>query len=111
MTTARNFEPEVRIDMYQARCTNCGVIETEYGDYSAYDDVMMCIESVECHTDPWFVRSARLPLPRTDDVRVQLEIDELLCPNCQRCEVCDSREAYAMDDRLVCDEHEEHVFP
>ena len=109
--TERNFEPEHRIDMYQARCTNCGHIADEYGDFSAFGDVSSCIESLECNSFPWFVRYIRLPLPRTDVPNaVQLEIDELLCPDCQRCEVCGLGCAYAMDDHLVCADHEDHDF-
>jgi hypothetical protein len=33
---ARNFEPLVEVVMYQARCTNCGTIEDEYDDVSAW---------------------------------------------------------------------------
>lgn len=109
--TRRNFDPEYRIDMYQARCTNCGRICDEYGDYSAMGDVQQCIDALASYSDEWFVRYIRLPLPRTDvPSAVQLEVDELLCPKCQHCEVCGVKQAYVFDEHMICAEHEDHDF-
>lgn len=36
--STRNFEPLVEVVMYQVRCTNCGTIEDEYDDFSAWSD-------------------------------------------------------------------------
>ncbi|NKV12611.1 hypothetical protein GS909_20005 [Rhodococcus hoagii] len=35
---------------------------------------------------------------------------ELLCPDCQKCDVCKSPHAYEVDDHLVCQDHEDHDF-
>lgn len=94
--TTRSFEPIHEVTMYQARCTNCGAIEEDYGDYS-------------CWGEP--------DIPITDVVEnhgwAQLdETDELLCTDCQNCAVCSSPNAYAHEDgkHVVCDDHEDHDF-
>ncbi len=104
-----NFSYEHRIDMYQARCTTCGYIETEYGDYSGFGDVMSCVEFLEdCE---WFARYRHEPKPTPDNPRaIVVHVEELLCPKCQRCEVCGAEHAYEVNDHLVCEEHEGHEF-
>lgn len=110
MSTARNFEPDHHVDMYQARCTNCGYVETEYGDYSAFDDVGSCIETLE---DSWFVRYRHEAAPTPEvPLRRIAHVEVLLCPSCQECEVCEAKPAYRGDDdeHLICAEHEDQVF-
>lgn len=104
----RKFEPEHRIDMYQARCTNCGYIETEYGDYSGFDDVQSCIDVLE---DQWFATYRYEPAPRPDCPQGRIaHIETLLCPACLQCEVCGEKYAYPLGDHLVCENHEDHDF-
>jgi hypothetical protein len=109
VTTKRNFDPEHRIDMYQARCTNCGYVETEYGDFSGFDDVQYCIDTLE---DSWFARYRYEPKPRPDCPNARIaHLEELLCPSCQKCEVCGAERVYPNEaERLVCAEHEDHDF-
>jgi hypothetical protein len=108
--TARNFDYEHRIDMYQARCTNCGYVETDYGDYSGFGDVQMCIETLE---DSWHARYRYEPTPRPDNPNAKIaHVEELLCPSCQTCEVCGASDARDVndDEHLVCADHEDHNF-
>lgn len=65
--TVRNYDPVKVVAYYQARCTNCGTVEDDYGDYTAYGDKSTPVsEVVECYD--WL---------EIDDT------DELLCPDCQ----------------------------
>lgn len=97
--TTRNFEPEYEVTYYRARCTNCGTVETEYGDFSAMSDVHDCIETLQsCAENAWFARYSYEPSPTPDcPQRKIVHIEELLCPECQSCEV-------------VCADHEGHDF-
>lgn len=111
MATKRNFEPEHRIDMWQARCTNCGYIETDYGDYNAWADPGTSIESVT--EAGWFSRWSYAPNPTPDNPRGKTgTLEELLCGGCQECEVCGAKPASGVNglEHLVCPEHEEHEF-
>jgi len=87
----RHYAPLHEVTMYQARCTNCGVTEDEYGDFSCMDSDMVICWVVE--NGGWFEGS-----------------DKLLCPECQRCEVCGSDRAHESDEHLVCEAHEGHDF-
>ena len=42
----RNYAPVHEVTMYQARCTHCGRVETDYGDYTAMGDPHAPIEQV-----------------------------------------------------------------
>lgn len=92
----RNFEPLHEVTMYQACCTSCGVIETEYGDFSAWGDPSIPVDSVIENAE-WFGQYDGH------------ELVALLCPNCQKCEVCGADNAHDIndDDHLVCADHEE----
>lgn len=102
-----NFEPIHEVTMYQARCTNCGTIEDDYGDYSAWSDAGSPIESVT-ENDGWF--SVWTPNGNlTSNGYPARDLTELLCPKCQKCEVCGADDARDVngEDHLVCVEHEE----
>lgn len=90
------FSSVHEVTYYQARCTECGRVEDDYGDFSAWGDPEMPHEVVTSHSD-WF-----------SPHRVGFVV--LLCPDCQRCEVCGNEQAYEVGDHLVCDEHEDHDF-
>lgn len=65
--TVRNYDPVKVVAFYQARCTNCGKVCDDYGDYSAWGDQGTPVtEVVDCH----------------DWIEID-ETDELLCPACQ----------------------------
>ncbi|SLI88012.1 Uncharacterised protein [Mycobacteroides abscessus subsp. massiliense] len=104
-----SFEPLYPITMYQARCTSCGTVVDEYGDYSCMDDGAV-VEHVRDYLG-WFevTRRELSPTPGMP-TRVIVHTVELLCPQCQRCEVCRASEAYEIDDHLVCADHEAHDF-
>lgn len=95
--TMGNYPALHEVTMYQARCTNCGHIETEYGDFNAWGDPDTPRHDVVENLD-WF------------EVFKDGAAEMLLCPDCQHCEVCGSPRAYGIDDHLVCDEHEDHDF-
>lgn len=85
------------VTYYQAKCDGCGTVEDDYGDYTAFGDPGTVIDHV-LDAD-WFRKVA------ADGA------ETLLCPECQRCEVCESKHAYPVDDHLVCEDHEDHDFP
>lgn len=89
------FEPLNEVTMYQARCTSCGTIEDDYGDYSAWGDPDMPVTQVV--ENGWFRRGDDWP-PK-----------ELLCPDCQRCDSCGAERCYPTEDseHLVCADHED----
>ena len=103
----RNYAPVHEVTMYQARCTHCGRVETDYGDYTAMGDPHAPIEQVTEFWGWWEVvewtpdpNRAEVPNARVG------ETVELLCPDCQECEVCGAR-AYPLDSHLVCEDHED----
>jgi hypothetical protein len=108
VTTKRNFDPEHRVDMWQARCTNCGYIETDYGDHAAWSDADIPRTQVVENWD-WFERWV---IDSRENGKVESHLEELLCPDCQECEVCGGKHAYCAndDEHLVCEEHEDHDF-
>lgn len=108
--TERKFEPEHAVTYWQARCTKCGHICDEYGDYTAFGDAESAIEHVtDC--GEWFSRWTYEPAPTADNPRARIgDLVELLCEDCQQCEVCGSKTAYEHDDHLVCADHEGHDF-
>lgn len=95
----RNFEPVHEIAMYQARCTSCGYIVEEYGDFSAWGDPDTPRNDVVENCE-WFERFENG------------ELLYLLCPKCQKCDVCGADDAHDVngDDHLVCVDHEDHDF-
>lgn len=97
--TERNYEPLHEVTMYQARCTDCGTIEDDYGDFSAWADPDIPRNSV-VENDGWFERFEGNQLVA------------LLCPKCQKCEVCGADDAHDVNDdgHLICGDHEEHDF-
>ncbi|WP_065286685.1 hypothetical protein [Mycolicibacter kumamotonensis] len=102
-----SFEPVHEVTYYQARCTECGVIEDDYGDYSAWSDAGTAIDNV-CDND-WFA-IYEPDGSTTVTGRPAQVLTKLLCPQCQHCEVCGNERAYAVDEHLVCEEHEDHEF-
>lgn len=111
---AATYSHEYPVTYYQARCTSCGHVQAEYGDYSAMDDVHGCIEILTSCDPAWFVRHRYEPAPTPECPRRQIvHVVELLCPDCQRCEVCGSATAYVIDEgepHMVCESHESHDF-
>lgn len=89
------YEPLHEVTMYQARCTSCGYIEEDYGDFSAWGQPDIPVTDVVDNRD-WFALS------------VEGEVKVLLCPDCCQCEVCGSEECYSADGHLVCEDHEGH---
>ncbi|XAO35521.1 hypothetical protein SEA_MORGANA_87 [Gordonia phage Morgana] len=105
-----------RVDMWQAKCTGCGYIETEYGDYSGWGDENTPIESLTDDGD-WFKREVVTRVIPADDSypyeRKVYQLVELLCLECVAkavCEVCGEAHAYPVDGHLVCEDHEDHDF-
>lgn len=94
--TVRNFEPLHQVAMYQARCTNCGVVEDDYGDFAAWSDPDMPVTQV-VENYCWAQLAGT---------------DELLCPQCQSCAVCGHLPGFAHEDgkHVVCADHEVHDF-
>ncbi|AVP42369.1 hypothetical protein SEA_MISHA28_70 [Mycobacterium phage Misha28] len=106
------YPMSAEVTYYRARCTKCGYIETDYGGFSAYSDAGSAIDHVLDAAD-WFGRSA--PTGELIDfgggrMGQRYQLVELLCPDCQRCEVCGSDKAYPIDEHLVCEQHEGHEF-
>lgn len=102
-----------QVPSWQAKCTSCGTINEDYYDFSAWHDPEGAIEFVRDNLD-WFERTRSEPSPTTDmPNRVIVHTVELLCPDCQHCEVCRAEKAYPSPDggeHLVCDQHEGHDF-
>lgn len=103
------FKPLHPVTLYQAGCTSCGTVVDDYGDYS-------CMESDAAvsyvrEVFGWFetVRAEPVPTPGMPG-RVILHTVELLCPDCQRCEVCGAVNPVEIDEHLVCLDHEYHDF-
>lgn len=104
-----NYEPIHEVTMYQARCTSCGIIEDDYGDFSAWGDPDTPRNDVVENRD-WFERWSYVPNPTPENPRGRIgTLEELLCPNCQKCEVCGVA-AHDVDEHLVCGDHEDHKF-
>ncbi|UVK59820.1 hypothetical protein SEA_ALEEMILY_80 [Gordonia phage Aleemily] len=104
-----------RVDMWQAKCTGCGYIETEYGDYSGWGDPAGAVEQVV--DGDWFQREVVTKVIPADDSypyeRKVYRTVELLCLECvakSKCEVCDEADVYPVDGHLVCEDHEGHDF-
>lgn len=106
------YPPVEAVTYWRARCTSCGAY-AEYYEFGAFSDFGSAIEAArdECE---WFDRVACEPAPTADNPRRQLcRTVELLCRDCQRCEVCGSSPAYVLDDgepHVVCEGHEDHDF-
>ncbi|WP_078344044.1 hypothetical protein [Mycobacteroides chelonae] len=105
----RHFEPLRPIAMYQAQCTSCGTVVDDYGDYSCMDDD--AVVSYVCESLGWFevTRRELSPTPGMP-TRVIVHTVELVCPDCQRCEVCGALNPAEIDEHLVCVNHEDHNF-
>lgn len=101
--------PLAEITMYQARCTGCGTVEDDYGEYAAWSDPSTPVDSV-IENDGWLGRWDK-PTGRISATgREIMELSTLLCPRCQKCEVCGDASAYVVDDHAVCEDHEDHDF-
>lgn len=96
--TERNFAPIHEVTMYQARCTSCGYVETEYGDFAAWADEDTARNDVV--EAGWF--------EKFEDG----QLVDLLCLSCLKCDVCGAVDARDVndDEHLVCAEHEDHDF-
>lgn len=79
------------VTYYQARCTTCGT-RAEYDEFTAFGDAGTAIERATEECEWW-----------SQDT-------ELLCRDCQKCEVCQAPRAYDIGDHLVCVDHEDHEF-
>ncbi|SLC01141.1 hypothetical protein [Mycobacteroides abscessus] len=103
------FEPLHPITMYQAQCTSCGAIVDDYGDYSCMADD--AVVSYVRESLGWFevTRRELSPTPGMP-TRVIVHTVELLCPECQRCEVCGALAPAEIDEHLVCVDHKAHAF-
>lgn len=103
------FAPLYPVTLYQAGCTSCGAVVDDYGDYSCLQDD----EAVGyvCDRLGWFetTRSESTPTPEMPNL-VTVHTVELLCPDCQRCEVCGAMSPAEIDEHLVCVEHEDYDF-
>ncbi|QFG09087.1 hypothetical protein I5J49_gp59 [Mycobacterium phage ThulaThula] len=104
------YPMSAEVTFHRARCTKCGYIETDYGDFGAMSDAGSAIDHVL--DAEWFGRSA--PTGELVDIGGRMvrrhQLVELICPDCQRCEVCGTAKAYPIDEHLVCAEHEDHEF-
>lgn len=89
------YEPLHEVTMYQARCTSCGQIEDDYGDFSAWADPDTPVTDVVDNRD-WFA------------LYVEGAVKVLLCPECIKCEVCEAEQAYNVGGHLVCEDHEDY---
>lgn len=116
--TQRSAEPSVApsrfaslypVTLYQAGCTSCGTVVDDYGDYS-------CLESGDAvsyvrEVFGWFETTRDEPSATPEmPNRVIVHTVELLCPDCQRCEVCGAVNPTETDGHLVCVDHEDYDF-
>lgn len=106
--TSPNYGPVHEVTMYQARCTNCGQIEDDYGDFGALDDSGAAAAAVVDYHG-WFADYECTGDVTTAGTEIR-QLSALLCPDCQHCEVCGTGRAYEIDDHLLCPEHEGHEF-
>ncbi|MGH3953692.1 MAG: hypothetical protein ACRDTI_06615 [Mycobacterium sp.] len=103
------FEPLHPVTLYQAGCTSCGTIVDDYGDYSCMDDDAVVEYVRDCLG--WFETTRREPSPTPELPNlVTVHTVELLCPDCQRCEVCGAVNPTETDEHLVCADHKDHDF-
>ncbi|BCF84553.1 MULTISPECIES: hypothetical protein [Rhodococcus] len=97
------------VTYFIAVCDGCKE-DADYGDFTAWGDSS---SAVEMAGDDWFERTKVVKeIPPCEDHPLGqkiIETVELLCPACQKCEIC-GESGYQMDDHLVCDEHEDHDF-
>lgn len=97
---------------YIAVCDRCQT-EAEYCEYTAFGDAGEAVERAEGECD-WFERTVvdTVYPPSEEHPRGlrSYKTIELLCRNCQKCDVCGGDPAYEVDDHLVCEKHENHEF-
>ncbi|BBX30504.1 hypothetical protein B7435_30070 [Mycolicibacterium peregrinum] len=108
---APKYQAVHQVTMYQARCTSCGTVEEDYGDFGALRDAGDAISHVVA--DGWFERTRNEAGQRADGTPcIVVHTVELLCPNCQKCEICDNAKAHPDEEgeHMVCQQHENHVF-
>ncbi|AEL98217.1 hypothetical protein PBI_BIGNUZ_54 [Mycobacterium phage BigNuz] len=106
------YPMSAEVTCYRARCTKCGYIETDYGEFGAMHDEGSAIDHVLDAYD-WRGRTeetGELVELRPGRFVQRRQLVELICPNCQRCEVCGTAKAYPIDEHLVCEQHEGHDF-
>lgn len=80
------------VTMYQAICDECKNGHESSCGSTCWPDESWAIE--QAGYDDWFYDS---------------KINRVLCPGCQKCEVC-GESGYEINDHLVCDNHEDHDF-
>ncbi|WP_341513663.1 hypothetical protein AAC389_15780 [Rhodococcus qingshengii] len=97
------------VTYFIAVCDGCKE-DADYGDFTAWGDSS---SAVEMAGEDWFERMKVVKeIPPCEDHPLGqkiVETVELLCPACQKCEIC-GESGYQMDDHLVCGEHEDHDF-
>lgn len=97
---------------YQAVCDKCGE-EYEGGEFQWWYDQDQAADNARDDSG-WFERKRvikRLPPSATHPIGSTVyQTVELICDSCQTCDVCGTKPAYELDDHLVCEEHEDHVF-
>ncbi|NKR89737.1 hypothetical protein GS894_03100 [Rhodococcus hoagii] len=100
-----------RIDAYEIYCDCCGT-QHEGGDYTIWVHASDGIEDAKA--SDWFERTERTVIEPPSEQhpfgKASYTTVELLCPDCQKCDVCKSPHAYEVDDHLVCQDHEDHDF-
>lgn len=107
-----NYPSVEAVTYWRARCTTCGT-DAQYSEYSAFDNAGSAIEAARDDCE-WFERARNEPAPTPDNPRRTISHTvELLCRDCQRCDVCGADDASVIDEgepHLVCAEHEDHDF-
>lgn len=104
---ATKFPAVEPVTYYRARCTSCGAY-AEYDEFGAFEDSGRAIEAARDECD-WFERT-RDEVVSENPTRIIAHTVELLCRDCQRCELCGNPRAYEMVEHLVCVDHEDHEF-
>jgi hypothetical protein len=99
------------VSFYVAECDRCGEKHDHY-EFSAWSDHGQARDVAV--DDGWFDRDrlVRLEPPSEEFPRGRgfYETVELVCPDCQTCDVCGSKDAWQEDGHLVCEDHEDHDF-
>lgn len=97
---------------YRAVCDKCGAKDDD-GEFQWWYDKGQACEDVTENSD-WFERTRVIKKLPPDDKypfeRIVHATVELICTDCRACDVCGTKPAYEMDNHLVCEEHEDHVF-
>lgn len=95
------------VTFYSVFCDRCKE-GYEGGEFTAWGEESHAIDDAVEYAD-WFARwvpNGKL----TSNGYPAHDLAELICPGCQKCEVCGSDDAYEANDHLVCQGHEDHDF-